>query len=93
VGQLKKERDRLQRQLSGLNAALATFAGVYTDNREPKPRRVMSDRSRSEGTLGESKGSAADSSNQANDVSLGSVQNRGGSTVEVGEAETVEQAA
>ena len=30
VGQLKKERDRLQQQLSGLNAALAAFAGVYT---------------------------------------------------------------
>lgn len=30
VGQLKKERDRVQQQLSGLNAALAAFAGVYT---------------------------------------------------------------
>jgi hypothetical protein len=29
VGQLKKERDRVQQQLSGLNAALAAFAGVY----------------------------------------------------------------
>jgi hypothetical protein len=32
VGQLKEERDRLQQQLSGLNAALAAFAGVYTNN-------------------------------------------------------------
>ncbi len=31
VGPLKKERDRLQQQLSGLNAALAAFAGVYRD--------------------------------------------------------------
>lgn len=30
VGQLKKERDRVQQQLSGLNAALAAFAGVYS---------------------------------------------------------------
>lgn len=30
VGQLKKERDRVQQQLAGLNAALAAFAGVYS---------------------------------------------------------------
>jgi hypothetical protein len=30
VGQLKKERDRVQQQLVGLNAALAAFAGVYS---------------------------------------------------------------
>jgi hypothetical protein len=30
VGQLKKERDKVQQQLSGLNAALAAFAGVYS---------------------------------------------------------------
>ena len=32
VGQLKKERDRLQQQLTGLNAALAAFAGAYTSD-------------------------------------------------------------
>jgi hypothetical protein len=32
VGQLKKERDRVQQQLSGLNAALAAFAGVYSNS-------------------------------------------------------------
>jgi hypothetical protein len=32
VGQLKKERDRVQQQLSGLNAALAAFAGVYSSH-------------------------------------------------------------
>ena len=30
VVQLKRERDRVQQQLSGLNAALAAFAGVYS---------------------------------------------------------------
>jgi hypothetical protein len=30
VSQLKKERDRVQQQLVGLNAALAAFAGVYS---------------------------------------------------------------
>jgi hypothetical protein len=28
IEQLKKERDRVERQLSGLNAALTAFAGV-----------------------------------------------------------------
>jgi hypothetical protein len=29
VNQLKKERDRIEKQLSGLNAALAAFVGTY----------------------------------------------------------------
>jgi hypothetical protein len=29
VQQLKKERDRVQKQLSGLNAAISAFVGVY----------------------------------------------------------------
>jgi hypothetical protein len=29
VKQLKKERDRVEKQLSGLNAALAAFVGTY----------------------------------------------------------------
>jgi hypothetical protein len=29
IAQLKKERDRVERQLTGLNAALTAFAGVY----------------------------------------------------------------
>jgi hypothetical protein len=37
VGQLKRERDRVQQQLSGLNAALAAFAGVYTNHGKPGP--------------------------------------------------------
>jgi hypothetical protein len=32
IGQLKKERDRVERQLTGLNAALRAFAGVYSGN-------------------------------------------------------------
>ena len=39
VGQLKKERDRVQQQLSGLNAALAAFAGVYSKSGKHAPRR------------------------------------------------------
>jgi hypothetical protein len=48
VGQLKKERDRVQQQLSGLNAALAAFAGVYSGGSgkslqgATKKRRTMS---------------------------------------------------
>jgi hypothetical protein len=50
VGQLKKERDRVQQQLSGLNAALAAFAGVYSNHgRKPvlvRKRRPMSAKGR-----------------------------------------------
>jgi hypothetical protein len=48
VKQLKEERDRVERQLSGLNAALAAFAGVYRGTAKPKPtrKRKMSAKSR-----------------------------------------------
>jgi hypothetical protein len=46
VMQLKKERDRVQQQLSGLNAALAAFTGIYRDNNGTKPRRKMSAKGR-----------------------------------------------
>jgi hypothetical protein len=52
VGQLKKERDRVQQQLSGLNAALAAFAGVYSHRgakpgaAEKRQRRPMSAKGR-----------------------------------------------
>jgi hypothetical protein len=39
--QLKKERDRVQHQLSGLNAALEAFAAIYRGNTGTKPRRKM----------------------------------------------------
>lgn len=39
VGQLKKERDRVQQQLSGLNAALAAFAGAYSSKPAPAEKR------------------------------------------------------
>jgi hypothetical protein len=43
VKQLKKERDRVEQQLSGLNAALAAFAGVYRGTAQPtRKRRKMS---------------------------------------------------
>jgi hypothetical protein len=40
IRQLKKERERVQQQLSGLNAALEAFAGVYRNGSQP--RRKMS---------------------------------------------------
>ena len=46
VKQLKKERDRVQHQLSGLNAALAAFARVYRSGSKTKPRRKMSAKGR-----------------------------------------------
>jgi hypothetical protein len=47
VKQLKKERDRVEHQLSGLNAALAAFAGVYRGTAKPgRKRRKMSAKSR-----------------------------------------------
>ena len=38
--QLKKERDLVERQLSGLNAALAAFVGVYGGSQVTGKRRV-----------------------------------------------------
>jgi hypothetical protein len=46
VKQLKMERNRLEQQLSGLHAALAAFAGVYTNIALPKPRRKISAKGR-----------------------------------------------
>jgi hypothetical protein len=44
--QLKKERDRVQQQLTGLNAALEAFAGIYRGQNGTKPRRKMSAKGR-----------------------------------------------
>jgi hypothetical protein len=46
VKQLKKERDRVQLQLSGMNAALEAFAGIYRGNNGIKPRRKISAKGR-----------------------------------------------
>ena len=46
VKQLKRERDHVQQQLSGLNAALAAFAGVYRNTAETKPRGKISAKGR-----------------------------------------------
>ena len=46
VKQLGKERDRLRQQLSGLNAALEAFAGVYRGNNGIRPRRKISAKGR-----------------------------------------------
>jgi hypothetical protein len=42
VKQLKKERDRVEKQLSGLNAALSAFAGVYAGKKPTRKRRTLS---------------------------------------------------
>ena len=44
--QLTKERDRVQQQLSGLNAALEAFAGVYRTSNGTSPRRKISAKGR-----------------------------------------------
>ena len=46
VKQLKKERDRVERELSGLNAAIAAFVNVYAGTAEPKHKRKVSAKSR-----------------------------------------------
>jgi hypothetical protein len=42
VKQLKKERELVQKQLSGLNAAIAAFAGVYTGTSPIRKKRKIS---------------------------------------------------
>ena len=42
VKQLKKERDRVAKQLSGLNAALSAFAGSYAGTKSTGNRKPMS---------------------------------------------------
>jgi hypothetical protein len=46
VTQLKLERDRVETQLKGLNAALTAFAGVYSNGQPIRKRRKMSAASR-----------------------------------------------
>jgi hypothetical protein len=46
VNQLKKERAQVERQLSGLDAALRAFANVYSGGSKTKPRRKMSAKGR-----------------------------------------------
>ena len=42
VKQLKKERDRVEKQLSGLNAAISAFVGVYKTAKPTRKRRKLS---------------------------------------------------
>jgi hypothetical protein len=46
VKQLKKERDRVEKQLSGLNAALSAFVGVYGGSKPTRKRRKLSAKAR-----------------------------------------------
>ena len=40
VQRLHKERDRVEKELSGLNAAISAFAGVYTGKAASKRRKL-----------------------------------------------------
>jgi len=42
VKQLRKERDRVEKQLSGLNAALSAFVAVYGGRKPTRKRRTIS---------------------------------------------------
>jgi hypothetical protein len=42
VKQIKKERDRVERELSGLNAALSAFVGAYKGAKPTGKQRTMS---------------------------------------------------
>jgi hypothetical protein len=42
IGQLKKERDRVERQLTRLNAALTAFANVYDGRKPARKHRKLS---------------------------------------------------
>jgi len=44
--QLKRERDRVRRELSGLEAALTAFASAYSGTKPSRKRRKMSAKSR-----------------------------------------------
>ena len=46
VKQLKKERDRAERHLAGLNAALAAFVGTYKGVKPTRKRRKLSAKGR-----------------------------------------------
>jgi hypothetical protein len=48
VKQLKKERDRVENQLSGLDAALRAFANVYSGAKPGRKRKKMSVAARKE---------------------------------------------
>jgi hypothetical protein len=54
VKQLKKERDRVEQQLSGLNAALAAFACAYRGTKRGRKRRKMSAKSQAKTAAAES---------------------------------------
>jgi hypothetical protein len=46
VRQLKTERDRVAKQLSGMDAALRAFASAYSGSKPSRKRRKMSAKSR-----------------------------------------------
>ena len=44
IGQLKRERDRVEHQLKGLNAALMAFANIYRMPRRERHRMSLAGR-------------------------------------------------
>jgi hypothetical protein len=46
VEQLKKERDKIERQLLGVNAALSAFAKVYKGTKPTREKRKVSAKAR-----------------------------------------------
>ena len=50
IALIKAERDKVERQLNGLNAALAAFAGTYKTG-SSRPRRKMSAAARETNSL------------------------------------------
>lgn len=46
VRQLKAERDRVAKHLSGMDAAITAFTGVYSNRQPRRKRRKMSAKSR-----------------------------------------------
>jgi hypothetical protein len=46
VKQLKKERDRVRKQLLGLETALTAFASAYSESKPSRKRRKLSAKSR-----------------------------------------------
>ena len=46
IKELRREKDLVERQLAGIDAALRAFAGVYSNGQPSRKRRKMSAKSR-----------------------------------------------
>ena len=96
VKQLKDERNRVEKQLSALNAALTAFVGAYSGSAKPRVSAAArrEDEPGTEGTLGEADGSERSDEHgevQAHSVSSGSPEDGSGSAGTVGESKSGEE--